>query len=281
MMIKTSDRPANPASPADTSQASGVVPLKVLVCFKAVADLEALTEVDWQPDEHFQIDTRFVKTIINPLDESALELALKLRDQAGVNLTALTLGDKRADEILKTLNALRFNRTVRVETRSDPFNSEHTAALISYFISQNNYQLAVFGGRSADGDNGRTPLLVGEMLGWPVLTQVIGFENHDHLEVTRLTDDGQLTEVVTGPMVLAVGNAPSSYMRIPTLKDRLAHGKKEIEIYPEPQITTPAPSYELKTLTYQRSTRSALVVEGATAAEKAARLYFDHLKGRL
>ena len=76
--------------------------MKALICFKAVPELEALTGSDWRPDHRFRPETRFARTVINPLDESALELSLKLRDQAAkggheVHLTALTIGDGRAD----------------------------------------------------------------------------------------------------------------------------------------------------------------------------------------
>lgn len=262
--------------------------MNVLVCFKAVPELEMLTGSDWRPDDRFQIDTRFAKTVINPLDESALEMCLKLRDRAeksglATDLTALTVGDGKADSILKTLYALKFNRSVRIESIEDlRFNSEQvTAHLLDFILSAGHFDLIVMGGRSADGDNARTQLLLAEILGWPCLTQVIDFELHDGgLEVISLTDGGELVQLVKPPLVLAVGNAPSTYLRIPTLKDRMAHGKKEIELL-SASVKKTKPSYEIRSLQYEQHERDVVIIEGATPAEKAARLYNDYLKGRL
>ena len=262
--------------------------MNVLVCFKAVPELETLTGSDWQPDDSFQIDTRFVKTIINSLDESALELSLKLRDQAEksdqtIYLTALTVGDGKADSILKTLYALKFNHAVRIETEADlRFNSEQVAAhLLDFISSSDHFDLIVMGGRSADGDNARTPLLLAEALGRPCLTQVTDFKLQEGgLEVVNLTDDGELVQLVRPPLVLAVGNAPSSYLRIPTLKDRMAHGKKELELLPA-SLEESKPSYEIRSLQYERHERDVVIIDEGTPAEKAARLYNDYLKSRL
>ena len=267
----------------------GVKPLRGLVCFKVVPELETLTGSDWQPDDRFRIDTRFVKTVINPLDESALELSLKLRDQAGqigrqLHLTALTVGDGKADAILKTLYALKFNLAVRVESEVDlRFNSERTAAHLFDFISGSEpFDLIVMGGRSADGDNASVPLLLAEALGRPCLTQVTDFKlQDDGLEVVSLMDDGELIQLIRLPLVLAVGNAPATYLRIPTLKDRMSHGKKEIELRTIEIDPAVEPSYEIKSLQYEQHERDVVIIEGGSPGEMAARLYDEYLKSRL
>ena len=286
MRERLSSDPAE--KPVRHSRDGGAKPLRVLVCFKAVPELEALTGSDWQPDDHFRLDVRFVKTVINPLDESALEMSLKLRDQAekigfNVDLTALTVGDGKADSILKTLYALKFNHAVRIESEVDlRFNSEQVAVdLFGFISSSDHFDLIVMGGRSADGDNARTPLLLAEALGRPCVTQGMDFKFKDGaLEVVSLTDDGELVQLVRPPLVLAVGNAPSTYLRIPTLKDRMVHGKKEIELLTA-GLERGRPSYEIKSLQYEQLERDVVIVEGSTPAEKAGRLYNEYLKERL
>lgn len=263
--------------------------MKVLVCFKAVPELEALTGSDWRPGPRFQIETRFVKTVINPLDESALELALKLRDQGvqtcrDVSLTAVTIGDAGAEAIIKTLNALKFTRAVRIDSAADlRFNAEEAAAQLAAFIrAAGDFDCVAMGGRSADGDNARTPLLLAEALGRPCLTQVTAFrlQGNERLEVTSLSDDGERVQVVKPPLVLAVGNAPAAYLRVPTLKDRLAHGKQEAETV-SASVVSARPSYEITALKYEQHEREAVIIEGSGPAAKAARLYDEYLKGRL
>ncbi|MDR1921956.1 MAG: hypothetical protein LBS31_09505, partial [Candidatus Adiutrix sp.] len=95
--------------------------MRILVAFKAVADLESLAEEDWTAPG-LQIDERYVKTVINQQDESALELALRLGDRLGPDrsgLWALTIGDGRADPLAAYLLALRFGRVFRLPAEAD------------------------------------------------------------------------------------------------------------------------------------------------------------------
>lgn len=263
--------------------------MKILVCFKAVPDLETLTGSDWQPDDRFRVETRFVKTIINPLDESALELALKFRDKArdmelDAGLSALTIGCPSADPILKTLAALQFDRMIRLSTEEAPplFNPEAVADAVCSFIEEaDGYDLIVMGGRSADGDNSAVPLLLAEKLSRTCLTQVTDFRpvEHSKLEITCQNDEGELRLKAIPPLVLAIGNAPSSYLRVPTLKDRMTHGKREIEIIPAKGFETDSQTRRLISLAYQEERRAGEIIEGSSAEAKAAYIYQKYLRG--
>ncbi|MCG8552976.1 MAG: electron transfer flavoprotein subunit beta/FixA family protein, partial [Desulfobacterales bacterium] len=213
--------------------------MNILVCFKVVPDLDMLSDDDWTADSNLRVDVSFVKKILNCFDESALEMTLKLSDYSEgfnvpLNLTALTIGDKKLDAYLKTLNALRFDKTVRIENYEDiRFLPESVAAVISKYAKEINPQdVIILGRQSGEGDNAKTPLLVAEMLGWPCITQVINIEpySEDCLRVTNMVDGGKLTQIVKTPCVLSIGNAPNSYIRVPTLRDRMKYGKRPIDV---------------------------------------------------
>ncbi|UQZ90091.1 hypothetical protein C4J81_13115 [Deltaproteobacteria bacterium Smac51] len=253
--------------------------MNVLVCFKAVPDLDSLHEQDWRSGDGSRPETRFVKTIINPLDESALELALKLRDNNGdIGLTAMTIGDEKADAILKTLLALRFDEVKRLSVSSAPlFNPEAVAAVVAEQAG-GNYDLIIMGGQSADGANGATPLLVAEKLGWPCLTEVSALElNGGLITVESQCDDGCLRLEAKPPLVLAIGNAPSTYLRVPTLKDRMSLGKRPVEILALNDVSESGSKLTPLTLTVDDHSRSAEIIDGG-AAEKAAVIWRDHVQ---
>ena len=46
--------------------------MDVLVCFKVVPDLDQLPPGGWEIDSALRVETIFVKTMLNPYDESAL-----------------------------------------------------------------------------------------------------------------------------------------------------------------------------------------------------------------
>ncbi len=82
--------------------------MRVLTCFKVTPDFEALRAADWLTAPTSGLPTRYVRRVLNCFDESALELALRLRDAAAdldltVDLGALCVGGREADPYLKTL----------------------------------------------------------------------------------------------------------------------------------------------------------------------------------
>lgn len=270
--------------------------MKILVCFKVVPDLDLLSGSGWEIDSHFRVETGFVKNILNPYDESALEMALKLADQAAeaqqnFYLGALTIGDQRARLFLKTLQALNFNQTTRIECNEDlRFNPEMTAALISAYISNYGFpDLLIMGSQSGVGDNAKTPLLTAEILGWPCISQVLTLEAAagNRVRVASLSDDGIIKQTITPPCVLSVGNAPSANLCVPTLKAIKANADNPVEVVSLADLSTTGFSAHtqqdcsLLSLEVIERKRSGKIIEGATAVDKAQALYNNYLKGWL
>jgi electron transfer flavoprotein alpha/beta subunit len=261
--------------------------MKILVCFKATPKVEMFLDQDWVVDKQHKIDTSFVRSELSSYDESALEMALKLSDAAQglsipMELNAFTVDNRSAAPILKTLNALQFETVVRVEPREDLlFQPTAVAAIISQYIREMTFQDVVMLGRQSDiGENAKTPLLTAEMLGWPCITQATQIEPADeaHLIVTHQVDDGYAREKVRMPIVISVGDAPCSYLRKPTLRDRLNYGKKTIEVLSVDAFDLPAETEALTDLTILRHERAGRIIEGESPAEKATVLYEEYLK---
>ena len=249
--------------------------MKILGCFKVVPDYDLVAEEDWKPDEQFHIDTGYVKLLWNCYDEGALEMMLKLSDLSesfGVvyELSAMTVGKKKHESFLKTLYALVFV-------------PEQIVEIVASYVKNGQVQdVIVMGTGRSDGNNRKTPYLLAEKLGWPCITQVTGIEPVDekHLKVTSETADGKRIWTVKTPCVLAVGNAPSAYLRVPTLKDKMSRGKRPIE-YVDDISWEESADVELVELHMVEHSREAKVIEGGTAEEKAAIFYENYLKGRL
>jgi electron transfer flavoprotein alpha/beta subunit len=139
------------------------------------------------------------------------------------------------------------------------------------------------GRQSGIGENAQTPLLTAEMLGWPCITQVIRVEPVDkhHLTVTCLVDDGQLQQTIQTPCVLSVGDAPSTFLRIPTIRDRMRYGKRPIKVLSIRDFKPLADAPDLIDLKIIEYKRSAILIEGQNPEEKAIKLYAEHLKERM
>ncbi|MBT7260877.1 MAG: hypothetical protein HN888_07130, partial [Desulfobacula sp.] len=219
--------------------------MKIAVCFKIIADYDRMSPKDWEWDEHYVVDTRFVRSIFNCFEESALEMALKLsrpleKTADTAELTALTIDDEKADLFLKHLIAVGYDHAVRIcpnkklALRFSPLSISH---LISAYMNHNAHQLVIFGMQGGEGDNGQTGFLVAEQLGWPCIrevTDVIKTESPDFLKVTSRIDGASLVQIVKLPMVLIIGNSKDSpYLRIPNLKQKLEAKKKQVTLLSE------------------------------------------------
>lgn len=253
--------------------------MKILGCFKVVPDLELLSETDWSCPDDTCLDTDFVRTVWNCYDESGLELMLRAAECAPVSLTGLTMGRAKCNSYLKTLYALGFEENVRIDTDADlRFVPEWVAGCLAAYTRQHpDIQVLVTGAQSADGCNALTPLIVAEQLHWPCITQVTGFDVvHEHtLRVQNLTDEGTAVRTLSAPVVLAVGNAPQTFLRIPTLKAVMTLGKQPITLLTPEElgVAFPERSAELYRLAPPDTKRAGVILPGATPAAQVEAFY--------
>lgn len=264
--------------------------MNILVCFKTVPDLEMLDDQDWVIDKNHQIDTSFLKPSLDIYDESALEIALTLLDasekvKVPIELNALTIDGPGATPVLKTLKALRFNRVVRIDSQDDlRFKPRAIASVLTQYVRKQAPQdVLLLGRQTSVSENAKTHLLTAEMLGWPCITQVAGIElvDRSHLTVTSQVDEAWLQQRIQTPCVLSVGDAPNTYMRVPTLKDRMHHGKRPVETLSIGDFQLPEETEKLIDLEVTRHARPGILIQGETPEKKARKLYEVYLKERL
>lgn len=249
-----------------------------------------LAEEDWTVSDELRIDTHFVKHDLNCYDESALEMALRLSDtleKSGVNcnLNALTIGGSHLDTWLKKLYALRFDNATRIDSNEDlRFSPETVARIIAdYVTNSGSFDLIILGSQGGVGDNAMTPLLLAEYLSLPCVSQVLEItpDSSDSIRTKSALDGEFLVQRIRFPVVLTIGDSPNSYMRVPTLKDKMQHGKRPIEVIDKghrAEDTVPtARLVGLEPVTYKRD---GYVIDGETAEQKAGRLY-ELLKTKL
>lgn len=87
--------------------------LKTLVCVKQVPDID-LVKMD---PETGNLVRDGVPSMMNPLDMNALEAALRLKEDMGGEITAITMGPPVAEAVLRECLALGADRAVLVTGR--------------------------------------------------------------------------------------------------------------------------------------------------------------------
>lgn len=264
--------------------------MNITVCFKVIPKLEMMAENDWVTTADNKVDTSFLVRSVNVFDESALELGLRIKDKTETTLRALTIGDEIS--FIKNLYALKYDEVVRISNRLDlRFFPEVIASVVTSFIDKGMAQDAIIlGGQSAVGDNSKTPYLLGELLNIPCIAEVIDIDSGKEegaLTIKSLCDDGILTRQVKTPCILAVGNAPNCYLRVPTLAEKMKHRKKQVLEYAmedflsETVLQETRNNYCVKSLRKLDNTRTPVILDGDSMKNNTENLLKNHLAGRL
>lgn len=192
--------------------------MRFAVCLTYVPDPDTV-EVDPLTGE---VDAGRILYVLNPADAVALEVALRLRS-SGDTVTALTVGPVEAEAVLRDALAVGADQVLRLwddsrNSTKPPVTSILLAAALRTEVLPD---LVLCGARTLDRGSGKVPALLGEYLGWPVVTDITGFE----VSAARVSFQRRLTRgarsegEVTMPAVLAIeaGNTRLRYASLPGL----------------------------------------------------------------
>lgn len=161
--------------------------MKVVVCIKQVPDTKG--GVEFNPDG--TLNRAAMLAIMNPDDKAGLEAALRLKDQYGAEVTVVTMGLPKAEDVLREALAMGADNAILVTDRvlggADTWATSQTLAGA---IRNLDYDLIITGRQAIDGDTAQVGPQLSEHLGIPVIsyTQELKVEG-DFVIVKRQYDD--------------------------------------------------------------------------------------------
>jgi electron transfer flavoprotein beta subunit len=172
--------------------------MKIAVCIKQVPDT---TDVKINPQTN-TIVRDGVRSVTNPFDLYAIELALALKDSRCAEVCAITMGPPQAKSSLEEALAMGADSAFLIS--SPDFAGSDTLAT-SYILSQaikklGGFDLIICGKQAQDGDTAQVGPGIAVRLGIPQITFVgkIVKISDSHIECERLTDYGK--EIVRAPL---------------------------------------------------------------------------------
>lgn len=190
--------------------------MEILVCVKLVS--ESLYTDSFQDVPRDRLSTG--RLVMNPADEYALELALRLRaSRPDSRLTILTLAPQSADHMLRTGLAMGADEAVHV---CDPCfagsDTLATSAVLAASIRTISFHgLIICGQKSIDSETGHIGPQLSVLLELPVITSVLSFQaDVDGLRVEQLRDGGTVTLHCPDAAVLTVCRG-TQMVRRPTI----------------------------------------------------------------
>ena len=162
--------------------------MKIVVCVKQVPDTKG--GVKFNPDG--SLDRGAMLTIMNPDDKAGLEAALRLKDQYGAEVTVLTMGLPKAEDVLREAIAMGADNGILVTDRvlggADTWATSTTIAGAIRNIKD--YDIIITGRQAIDGDTAQVGPQIAEHLGIPVISYAEGIEvDGDSVIVKRQYED--------------------------------------------------------------------------------------------
>ena len=163
--------------------------MKIVVCIKQVPDTKG--GVKFNPDG--TLDRGAMLTIMNPDDKAGLEAALRLKDEVGAEVTVLTMGLPKADEVLREAMAMGADNGILVTDRvlggADTWATSTTIAGAIRNIKD--YDIIITGRQAIDGDTAQVGPQISEHLDIPVISYAKAIKvEGDSVIVERQYDDG-------------------------------------------------------------------------------------------
>jgi electron transfer flavoprotein beta subunit len=171
--------------------------------------------------------------IINPLDELAVEEAVRLRESRGGEVILLTLGELIAESGLRHCFAMGADRMIRVDDSSlESMDAWSTAVLLSAAIREIDPNLVLCGKQALDDRCGQVGVTIAELLDLPCVSgitrlDVKGDGNSAVVHRALERGDREVVECLL-PAVFTVEKGLNE-PRYPPLENLLAAAEKEIE----------------------------------------------------
>jgi len=256
--------------------------MNTIVCIKQILDPEI-------PPAKFRLDAESKRVIppegippvINPYDEQAVELALRLKEKHGGKITVVTVGSAAVASMVKHALAIGADEGVILADEAfEGSDSFATAYILTKAMQKiGDYELVLCGRQAADWDEGLVGSIIAENLGLPLVTLAEAVDVADgELRVKRVTLDGYQVFAVPTPAVVTVSNEVGQ-PRLPSGWGIIAAVRKQVPVWnagdigiDPSQVGADAARRKLAKLFTPVRERKCEIIHGETTAEVAVGL---------
>ena len=201
--------------------------MNIIVCIKQVV---AGDQVKIDPQTHSLVRTAECSSM-NPFDLFALERAVQMKKEYSGSVTAMTMGPKISEEVLREALAIGVDRAVLL---SDPRFAASDTLATSYVLGMGirkigRFDLILCGMRTTDSDTAQVGAQLAEELSLPYVAGVENLKRQKQFfRVERISDGFREILEVDAPALFTI--SPKGPVRLPSLidvEDAFARGSTE------------------------------------------------------
>lgn len=252
--------------------------MNIVVCCKSVPGL--VTNLTIGADgTSLQYQSQLLA--INECDEYALEEALVLRKAFGGQVTVISIGSIKAQDILYYGLAKGADKAVRIDCESqDP---QVVSRLLAAALKRLDFDLVLTGTQSRDTLGGQVGIAAARLLGLPFAYAVVGAEAKDDktIKVRKEVGGGRIAEVeLQLPALLCVqtGIQPLSFVppaRRIRARQQSVRSLSAADLGVEPEKLTPK-GYRILSVRPPERTRQVELLQGS--AQEIAAALLDRIR---
>ncbi len=202
--------------------------MKVIVPVKRVPDTAGKKRVD--PTDK-TVDREAGEAVLCPVNEFAIEEAVRLKENADAEVTVMLVGPESAQPIVR--KALSYGLDAGLQVTDDAVAGSDalgTARVIAKALEGQEFDLVIFGNQSTDARTCLVPAAVAELLGVPSLTYARHLEVADgKATVHREHEEGWDVVESSLPAIVSVVEAINE-PRYPSFKGIMAAKSKPLEV---------------------------------------------------
>ena len=203
--------------------------MDIVVCIKGVPMTQ---EMDLEIDEQKKdINKESLAYVINEWDNYAIEEAIQINEEFGGTVTAITIGDEQAEEVLRRAQAMGAEKAIRVDPGSRDLDQSAISAILAEVIKGLEYDLVLTGVQADDDNCAMVGVMLAERLGLAHACVVTNVDLDENEATIKMELEGGLEEFskIKTPALLAVqtGINEPRYVSIMGIKKA---AKKELQV---------------------------------------------------
>jgi len=216
--------------------------MNIAVCVKQTADTESIPKLS---SDQSHVSDEGIVWIINPHDESAIEIAIRLRGLCNGSVTLFSVGPERVESALRQGLSMGADEAVHLLTDAMPVDQKIIAELLARRLKSQNFDLIITGEVAIDGGGAQVPQRLAKLLHWSCVTAV----EELHIEATSFTarqpvEQGDKIHKGQLPAVIGI-NRRIMEPRYPSFKGIMKAKRKEIV---KESVELESPSYSIESL---------------------------------
>lgn len=207
--------------------------MEILVCIKQVPDDSVEISLNASTGKP-NLDG--ITQIVNAFDTYALEMAARLKEKVGGEITVVSIGDESVKNSLKNCLAVGADKAFLV--KDDNAESLDSCGITAYLtkakediekVLDKKFDIIFCGKEATDYASSQVGILLADELSLPVVANVVDIETENgKASIKQETEDGYNLIEAQLPCVVTV-QKPNYEPRYPTIKTKMAARKKPID----------------------------------------------------